>query len=77
MLFKGKIKKIIHVEGMECQHCVNHVKSALESIEGVSNVKVDLGSKTAVIKSSSEISDSHIQQIVKEAGYEVKGIEKA
>lgn len=76
MLFKGKIKKIIYVEGMSCQHCVNHVKSALESIEGVSNVKVNLGSNTAVIKSSTEISDSNIQEVVKEAGYEVKSIEK-
>lgn len=61
---------------MSCQHCVNHVKSALESIEGVSNVKVNLGSNTAVIKSSAEISDSNIEKVVKEAGYEVKSIEK-
>lgn len=77
MLFKGKIKKIIHVDGMSCQHCVNHVKSALESIQGVSNVKVNLDSNTAVIKSSTEISDSNIEEVIKEAGYEVKGIEKA
>lgn len=76
MLFKGKIKKTVYVEGMSCQHCVNHVKSALESIEGVSNVKVNLGSNTAVIKSSAEISDSNIEKVVKEAGYEVKSIEK-
>lgn len=76
MLFKGKIKKIIHVDGMSCQHCVNHVKSALESIQGVSNVKVNLDSNTAVIKSSTEISDSNIEEVIKEAGYEVKGIEK-
>ena len=76
MLFKGKIKKTIHVEGMSCQHCVNRVKSALESIEGVSNVKVNLESNTAVIKSSTEISDSNIEKVVKDAGYEVTSIEK-
>ena len=75
MFFKGKIKKTIHVEGMSCQHCVQHVKSALESIEGVSSAKVDLDSKTAVIKSSSEISNSKIEEAVKDAGYEVKDIE--
>mgnify|MGYP000991468328 FL=1 len=47
MFFKGKIKKTVHVEGMSCQHCVQHVKSALESIKGVSSAKVDLNSKTA------------------------------
>ena len=77
MLFKGKIKKVIHVEGMTCQHCVSHVKSALESIKGVSNVNVNLDSNTAVIKSSTEISDSNIEKVVKDAGYEVKSIEKS
>ncbi|MBP2031360.1 Cu2+-exporting ATPase [Clostridium algifaecis] len=75
MLFSKKIKKTVHVEGMSCQHCVAHVKSALESIDGVSNAKVDLDSKTAVIKSSAEISDSDIRKVVDEAGYKVTEIE--
>ncbi|HBC95288.1 MAG TPA: heavy metal transport/detoxification protein [Clostridium sp.] len=75
MFFKGKIKKTVHVEGMSCQHCVQHVKSALESIKGVSSAKVDLNSKTAVIKSSSEIDNSDIEKAIKDAGYEVKSIE--
>ncbi|MBA5851024.1 heavy-metal-associated domain-containing protein [Clostridium sp. cel8] len=75
MFFKNKIKKTVHVEGMSCQHCVNHVKTALEAIDGVSSAKVDLGSKTAVIKSSSEIKNSDIEAAIKEAGYEVSSIE--
>lgn len=74
MFFKNKIKKTIHVEGMSCNHCVNHVKSALESVNGISNVKVDLDSKTAVVKCSSEVNDSDIKSVVKEAGYEVTDI---
>lgn len=76
MLFKSKIKKIIQVEGMSCQHCVNRVKTALESMNGVSNVKVNLGDNTAVIKSSDEIPDSDIREVIEKAGYEVKSIEK-
>lgn len=75
MFFKDKVKKTLHVEGMTCQHCVHHVKEALESIDGVSSAKVDLGSKTAVIKSSGEIEDNVIKEVVKDAGYEVSSIE--
>lgn len=75
MLFGKKIKKTVHVEGMSCQHCVAHVKSALESIDRVSNVKVDLDSKTAIIKSSAEINDDDIKKVIDEAGYKAAGIE--
>ncbi|WP_446898934.1 heavy-metal-associated domain-containing protein [Clostridium sp. LBM24168] len=75
MFFKNKVKRTVHVEGMTCQHCVQHVKEALESIDGVSSAKVDLNSKTAVVKSSSEIDDNVVKEAVKNAGYEVSSIE--
>ncbi|MBV4425887.1 heavy-metal-associated domain-containing protein [Clostridium tyrobutyricum] len=75
MFFGSKIKKTVHVEGMTCQHCVHHVKKSLEGINGVSSVKVDLNSKTAVIKSSNDIDDDLIKTAVKDAGYEVTKIE--
>lgn len=75
MFFKNKIKKTVHVEGMSCQHCVQHVKEALESIDGVSSAKVDLENKTAVIKSLNDIDNNAIKEAVKDAGYEVSGIE--
>ena len=34
--------KTVKVKGMSCQHCVRTVKKALEEIQGVSNVNVDL-----------------------------------
>ncbi|AZV59109.1 heavy metal-associated domain-containing protein [Clostridium sp. AWRP] len=76
MFFKSKIKKIVHVEGMSCSHCVDHVKSALESVDGISSVKVDLNSKTAVVKCLQEINNSDIEAAVKDAGYEVTSIEE-
>lgn len=33
---------VIKVEGMKCQHCVGSVTKALEELDGISNVKVDL-----------------------------------
>lgn len=70
------MKKKILVEGMSCGHCVNHVKNALEDLKGVTNVSVDLDSKTAVIEASSEISDGDIKFAIEDAGYEVAGIEE-
>ena len=75
MSLSVSIKKTVHVEGMTCQHCVQHVKKSLEGINGVSSVKVDLNSKTAVIKSSNDIDDDLIKTAVKDAGYEVTKIE--
>lgn len=71
------MKKKILVEGMSCGHCVNHVKNALEDLKGVTNVSVDLESKTAVIEASVEVSDGDIKFAIEDAGYEVAGIEEA
>ena len=71
------MKKKIIVEGMSCGHCVNHVKTALEELNGVNSASVDLNSKTAVIEASGEVDDAAIKAAIEDAGYEVVGIEKA
>lgn len=71
------MKKKIMVEGMSCGHCVNHVKTALEDLNGVTNVSVDLASKTAVVEASSGIQDADIKFAIEDAGYEVVSIEEA
>lgn len=72
-----KMKKRIIVEGMSCGHCVNHVKTALEDLNGVTNVSVDLASKTAVVEADSDIQDADIKFAIEDAGYEVVSIEEA
>jgi copper chaperone len=72
-----KMKKRIIVEGMSCGHCVNHVKTALEDLNGVTNVSVDLDSKTAVVEAGSDIQDADIKFAIEDAGYEVVSIEEA
>ncbi|MCG9894238.1 MAG: heavy-metal-associated domain-containing protein [Fimbriimonadaceae bacterium] len=41
------MKTTIKVSGMTCQNCVKHVKEAIDSLEGASEVSVDLASGTA------------------------------
>ena len=71
------MKKKILVEGMSCGHCVNHVKNALEEINGVTDVNVDLQSKTAVIEANGEVKDGDIKFAIEDAGYEVVSIQEA
>jgi len=69
------MKKKMKIEGMSCEHCVNHVKNALEEIEGVSDIVVELDSKTATFNASDDVKDYNIKHAVEEAGYEVVNIE--
>lgn len=68
------MKKIITVEGMFCEHCVNAVKTALEGLDGVKSAKVDLKKKTATVKSKDEISNESISNVIVNAGFTVTGI---
>lgn len=68
-------KKIL-IEGMSCEHCVKHVTNALEELSGVTKATVNLGTKTAVIETSSEVKDEDIKFAIDDAGYEVVGIEE-
>jgi len=70
-----KMKKKILIEGMSCGHCVNHVKEALSELNGVTNVDVNLASKTAIIEATVDVEDKDIKFAIDDAGYEVVGIE--
>lgn len=68
------MKKIITVEGMACEHCINAVKTALEGIEGVKSAKVDLKKKIATVKLKNEVSNEVISNAITNAGFTVAGI---
>ena len=69
---KGDIvmKRELKVEGMMCMHCVKHVTDALQAVEGVEKVDVDLKKKRAVVTLSTPVSDEALLSAVREAGYE-------
>lgn len=70
------MKKRIAIEGMSCNHCVNHVQEALGELTGVTGIEVDLAGKNAVVETSGEIGDEEIKFAIEDAGYEVTGIEE-
>lgn len=65
------MKQFISIEGMSCNHCVNHVKEALSSIDGVKKADVNLHKNNAIIESDIEINDALIIQSIKDVGYNV------
>ncbi len=66
---ENKMEKRIQVEGMMCEHCVAHVKKALEGVKGVTKAEVSLAKKEAVVILKEEVSDETLVHAVEEAGY--------
>ena len=74
---KGENKtmnKELKIKGMMCQHCVAHVKSALEGVDGVASVSVSLEEGKAFVSLGKEVSDEVLIDAVKKAGYEAKSL---
>jgi copper chaperone len=61
----------IKVNGMTCQHCVAAVTKALESIDGIANVKVDLEAGTATYDEVTTVDAEAIRRAIEDAGYEL------
>lgn len=69
------MKKIIKIEGMQCEHCKAKAEKALNAISGVV-AKVDLKKKAATVTLDSNIEDSVFNDAISEVGYEVVSIEE-
>ena len=63
--------KSVKIKGMSCQHCVMAVIKALEAIEGIKNVSVDLRTGTATYEEIKPLDAAVIEQAIKKAGYDV------
>jgi copper ion binding protein len=66
--------KTIQIEGMKCIHCAKHVKEALEQIDGVKSVDVNLEKKSASVELLKEIADDKFIKAIEEEGYKVISI---
>lgn len=71
---QGETMLTLQVEGMSCANCVRHVTHALESVDGVSNVKVSLEDKQATLDAQPQVTHEALQQAVADAGYSVTAI---
>ena len=65
---------VLHIDGMMCGHCVGRVKSALESLPGVT-AEVSLAKNTAALTMTEPHSPKELTAAVEAAGYKVTRIE--
>jgi copper chaperone len=61
----------IKVKGMSCAHCVAAMTKAMESLPGVSHVKVDLAEGLVSYDCAAPISPADLDRVVKAAGFEL------
>ncbi len=64
------IKKTIQIEGMSCAHCKARVENALQKVDGVSSVIVDLEAKNATLELSKPVDNQLLTDAISDAGYE-------
>ncbi len=74
--FAGEIN--VKVSGMVCSMCAQGIKKKFSKIEFVKDINVNLDNKIVIIKTEEgrEISDQQINDVIKEAGYNVANIER-
>jgi copper ion binding protein len=65
------MKTLLKIDGMSCEHCVKHVKDALEELGGVKSAKVSLKDNSADVDHSEAVTLAAMKEAVTEAGYEV------
>lgn len=65
----NRMKKIIGIEGMNCEHCKVSVEKSLNALSGVANAKVDLNKKNAVVTLETEVNDQALKDAVTAAGF--------
>lgn len=73
-MFDKKIKKVITIEGMVCEHCKSKVEKALLELNGVSKVKVSLKDKTATIYLNNDVNEYDIINVISKLDYKVTNI---
>lgn len=71
---KDMAAKTLSIDGMMCEHCVQHVTEALEGVRGVKNVHVSLENKNATLDAGLLVSDDKLKKAVADAGYTVTAI---
>ncbi|MGC4019933.1 MAG: cation transporter [Muricomes sp.] len=69
------MKKVIGIEGMNCEHCVAKAAKALNAIDGV-QAKVDLKKKNAVVTLAKDVEDQVLIDAIQGADFEVTSIKE-
>ncbi len=64
----------VKIKGIMCEHCENHVRTALEALPEVSEAVVSHKEGTAILTMAGPLNEKQIKKAVDEAGYKVLSI---
>ena len=69
---------VFKIGGMTCVNCALHVRKAIEGIDGVAAVQVDLSAQIALVRWRDPAirNDAQVIEAVQAAGYEASPIER-
>lgn len=73
-MFNKKIKTIIKVEGMSCNHCADKVTKALESLDDIKKVKVNLKNNIVTILSDKKLNLKVVEDTINSLEYKYEGV---
>jgi copper chaperone len=62
---------MVKIKGMSCDHCVMAVTRALNEIDGIKDVKVDLAKGKATYNEATPVDLDVVKAQIAKAGYEV------
>lgn len=62
----------LQVSGMSCQHCKSAVEKALNKIEGVSKVDVDLDHGKVKVEHLDSVKEQTLKEAIEDQGYDVQ-----
>ena len=67
------MNKIINVDGITCEHCVDTIKEAVEILDGIFSVDVDIEKKQVVVEFDEKIAKTEdLIDKIEEIGFEVR-----
>ena len=61
----------LRVKGMSCQHCVMSVTKALNKVDGIQNVRVDLQKGEVSFDNTKALGLDKVEKAITDAGYQV------
>jgi copper chaperone len=64
------MKTTIRIKGMSCNHCVAAVTKALNQIDGISDVQINLDKGEATFDHGTSVDMAQIKEQIEKAGYQ-------
>ncbi|MCF6409314.1 copper chaperone CopZ [Pseudalkalibacillus salsuginis] len=66
------MEKTLEIKGMTCNHCKQSVTNALQELNGVNHVEVDLNQGKAYVKyEEGKVTEAQMKDAVEDQGYDV------